>query len=149
MSAVGVIIKHYLLSETIVYVLFHFKLINWMMFETDKFREIHFSGESLISEYLVFAIKICKYFDRLCQIKSWQLCIWGLFHINNIFLILPNHLLFECTSRNYVVNINKCVRQFFSTPLRYETILGRNSKLLCFRRVRTLIPDDEFNFHCF
>ena len=37
-----------------------------MMFEIDKFREILFLGESLIFEYSVFAIKIGRYFDRLC-----------------------------------------------------------------------------------
>ena len=46
------------------------------MFENDKFREIPFSGESFkIFEYSMFSIKIFKYFDRLFQIKSWQLCI--------------------------------------------------------------------------
>ena len=40
-----------------------------------SFVRFYFSEESLIYEYAVFAIKICRYFDRLCQIKKWQLRI--------------------------------------------------------------------------
>ena len=45
-----------------------------MMFGTDKFHEILFSKVSLIFEYSVFAIKICKYIKLLSQIESWQFC---------------------------------------------------------------------------
>ena len=64
-----------------------------MMFKINKFREILFFGSPNLNIQCLPS-KFVSILTVNVKSKVGSFVYWGLFQINNIFLILPNHLLF-------------------------------------------------------
>ena len=156
------------------FILFHTKLIFWMMFEIDTFREILFVGRV----FNIWIFSVChqdlQVFWRFVSNQKLaalyiEVCFKSIIYSWFYVIIFCSNILAE----KYLVNINKCVRKILllvlragcgiwlyqfliiayrftlPAPLTYETLFGPNSKKLYFWSVRTLMSDDECNFILF